>query len=62
MNQGEIILPMTSLPTEQKETLQSDEQARGNRESEEPEVFGAETASFRMRLYPSESPGLRART
>lgn len=50
--QGGIILPMTSLPTEQRGTQQNDEQARGNREREEPAAFGAEKVSFCMRLYP----------
>lgn len=43
---------MTSLSTEQRGTQQNDEQARGNREREEPEAFGAEKVSFGMRLYP----------
>lgn len=52
VKRGGIILPMTSLSTEQRGTQQNDEQARGNREREEPEAFGAEKVSFGMRLYP----------
>lgn len=46
VKQGGIILPLTSLPTEQRGTQQSDEQARGNRQREEPEGLGAERLSF----------------
>lgn len=45
---------MTSPMTEQRGTQQSDEQARGNREREEPEAFGAERVLFSMRLYHSQ--------
>ena len=46
VKQRGIILLMTSLPAEQRGTQQSDKQARGTREREEPEAFGVERVSL----------------